>query len=163
MMATANGMPWILYAQAIVIMLSASTEPTDRSMPPMMMTIAAPTAITPMSETWLMMLIRLRKDRKKGDRNDIAMKITTRPINGPGTDLKSSPTRLPDARWFGVVFGTSDAVVASVVCGSVFGMAVSPPAGRLRERGGLRCRPGRRSSCWRRRAPSRPAGWLPPG
>src|SRR6478752_7927038 len=104
-------------------MLSASVEPTERSMPPMMMTIAAPTAITPMSDTWLMMLIRLRNDRKNGDRNDIAMKITTSPISGPGTDRKRSPVRTPDALWLGAVFGASDAVVVSVVCGSVFGMA----------------------------------------
>src|SRR6478609_6285488 len=118
-------------------MLNASVEPTERSMPPMMMTIAAPTAITPMSETWLMMLIRLRNDRKKGDRNDIAMKITTSPIRGPGTDRKRSAARLPAAPWLVVVVDVSDAVVVSVVCGSVFGMAVSPPAGCLRGRGGL--------------------------
>src|SRR6185437_10612893 len=118
-------------------MLNASVEPTDRSMPPMMMTIAAPTAITPMSETWLMMLIRLRNDRKKGERNDIAMKITTSPISGPGTDRKRSANRLPPALWLGAVLGAAVAVVVSVVCGSVFGMAVSPPAGCRRKRGGL--------------------------
>lgn len=37
--------------------LSATTAPTERSMPPMMMTSAAPTAMIPISETWLKMLI----------------------------------------------------------------------------------------------------------
>ena len=44
--------------------LDASTAPTDRSMPPVMITSAEPTAMMPMSDTWLKMLTMLRVVRK---------------------------------------------------------------------------------------------------
>lgn len=65
-------------------------------MPPMKMTRAAPTAMIPMSETWLMMLVRLRAVRKYGDRNDSTMTMAIRPNSGPGIALSRSATRVPN-------------------------------------------------------------------
>src|SRR5689334_21154866 len=99
-------------------MLTASVEPTDRSMPPMRMTSASPTAIIPMSATCVMMLSRLRGVRKYGDRIDIAMKMTTRPISGPGTARNTEPSRP-----LGALAGAAGAAVAPAgAFGSVFGM-----------------------------------------
>ena len=45
---------------AAPVAVSATTEPTDRSMPPMMITSSIPTARMPVSDTSRVTLLRLR-------------------------------------------------------------------------------------------------------
>ena len=53
-------------SQAVSVAASASTEPTDRSMPPEMTTAVMPTARIPFSATWRRMSVRFPMSRKTG-------------------------------------------------------------------------------------------------
>ena len=53
-------------SQAVSVAASASTEPTDRSMPPEMTTAVMPTARIPFSATCRRMSVRLPMSRKTG-------------------------------------------------------------------------------------------------
>ena len=63
-MQIGNGTPRSRKDQAVTIKLTARTAPTDRSMPPVMMTSAAPTDMMPISEIWLNTSTRFLTVRK---------------------------------------------------------------------------------------------------
>ncbi len=56
----------------------ARTDPEDRSMPPVMMTMVTPMAIRPTTEIWRTMLSRLRAVRKAGDKKVMAISMPKR-------------------------------------------------------------------------------------
>ena len=76
---------------------SASTEPEPRSMPPVMMTIVTPMAISPMKEIWRTMLKRLRAVKKPSESSENARIIANRIRTMPYLPRKAL-TR--SHRWF---------------------------------------------------------------
>ena len=96
--AAEKGTPWLRYSQAVNIMVRAITAATDRSMPPIRITTAAPAAMIPTSDTCVTMLLRFRVVRKNGDRNDIAITMTRRPPSGPPSPFNPSRTALSRCR-----------------------------------------------------------------
>ena len=66
-------------------MEKASTEPTDRSMPPMTMTRVMPMARMPSTVTWSRMLRALRTEKKYSEAKENTAISNARPISGPPT------------------------------------------------------------------------------
>ena len=56
----------------------AKTEPEDRSMPPVMITIVTPMAIRPITEIWRTTLTRFLGCRNAGERKDMAINMAKR-------------------------------------------------------------------------------------
>src|SRR5262245_19307409 len=64
--ATSQCTPWLTIRSMKIVPRSAIIEPTDSSMPPVMITKASPIANRPNSPTWFAVLDRLAGSRKRG-------------------------------------------------------------------------------------------------
>ncbi len=80
--------------QAMTTVLSATIEPTDKSMPPEMMTSVIPSAAMPTMVVWRAMVSRLRDERKlSGPMIANSAKTAIRPSSGPNRPSSRPPGR----------------------------------------------------------------------
>jgi hypothetical protein len=77
------GHPASANVHAVTTLPSASTDPTDRSMPPEMITEVIPRARMARMEICWRTLNRFRRVKKKGERIDSTITRRTRPARGP--------------------------------------------------------------------------------
>ena len=66
MIAPGMGMPFTII-QAANTLTNPATDPTDKSMPPVMMTIVIPTEIMPVMETCFRIVKNVLDEKKRGD------------------------------------------------------------------------------------------------
>ena len=82
-MAIGIGTPMVLDNQPIPIIDRASTEPTDKSMPPITITAVMPRAMMPSTVSWSSTFSRLRNEKKVSVASDNATHSTNRLSSGP--------------------------------------------------------------------------------
>jgi hypothetical protein len=97
-MAIHIGSPASANVHAVTTLPRASTDPTDRSMPPEMITAVIPSARMAKTETCWRTLNRFRTVKKNGDRMESTTTRRIRPASGPVEDSHRRSCSLPTAR-----------------------------------------------------------------
>ena len=78
-----SGTPALCESQPSIIIEKASTEPTERSMPPMRITSVIPMATIPPTVTWSRMFSQLRTWRKYREAKENRAQRRISPMSGP--------------------------------------------------------------------------------